>query len=222
MMVEIVQNKAVTTSRQVSEYFEREHKHVLDSIKDIISSLGVAENSADLFIKTTYIHEQNKQQYPEYIMNRDGFSLLAMGFTGEKATKWKLKYINAFNKMEEYIKKIEMEKQRTAIERAKTTAIRNILTDTINRKVPESDNKKFLYPNYTKLIYKVALGIDINKLRDQLKINKKENIRNFLNYEQLQSVQQTEMIICSLIGIGWGYAQIKKFVENNNTQQIAS
>lgn len=39
-----------------------------------------------------------------YIMNRDGFSLLAMGFTGKKALEWKLKYINAFNEMERQLR----------------------------------------------------------------------------------------------------------------------
>src|SRR5699024_2698036 len=54
--------------------------------------------------ETTYIHPQNKQEYREFLMNRDGFTLLAMGFTGKKALEWKLKYIEAFNKMEQHIK----------------------------------------------------------------------------------------------------------------------
>ena len=60
----------------------------------------VAENSADLFYEDTYIHPQNKQSYRQVIMNRDGFTLLAMGFTGQKALQFKLKYIEAFNQME--------------------------------------------------------------------------------------------------------------------------
>ncbi len=54
-----------------------------------------------LFYKGEYEHPQNKQVYPMYFMNRDGFTLLAMGFTGEKALEFKLKYIQAFNQMEE-------------------------------------------------------------------------------------------------------------------------
>lgn len=65
---------------------------------------GVAEKSADLFLKSQYQHPQNKQWYSEYSMTRDGFSLLVMGFTGKSALEWKLKYIDAFNKMEEQIK----------------------------------------------------------------------------------------------------------------------
>lgn len=57
-----------------------------------------------MFHKTTYTHPQNGQEYPMYLMNRDGFTLLAMGFTGKAALEWKLKYIDAFNRMEQEIK----------------------------------------------------------------------------------------------------------------------
>lgn len=53
-----------------------------------------------MFIKTTYLNEQNGRELPEYIITRDGFALLVMGFTGEKALRWKLAYIEAFNMME--------------------------------------------------------------------------------------------------------------------------
>lgn len=56
-----------------------------------------------MFVPSTYIASNNKEN-PMFIMNRDGFTLLAMGFTGEKALQFKLEYINAFNKMEETIK----------------------------------------------------------------------------------------------------------------------
>ena len=48
-----------------------------------------------------YKVEGNNKSYPEYLMNRDGFTLLAMGFTGKEALQWKLKYIAAFNEMEQ-------------------------------------------------------------------------------------------------------------------------
>lgn len=92
----------VVGSREVAENFEKEHKHVLESIDNLVE--GLAEKSTTLFYETTYIHSQNKQEYREILMNRDGFTLLAMGFTGQKALQWKLKYIEAFNKMEKVLK----------------------------------------------------------------------------------------------------------------------
>lgn len=85
----------VASSRQIAENFGKEHKHVLDAVKNL-----VAENSAakSMFHPATF--ENRGKQYPMYLMNRDGFSLLVMGFTGKAALEWKLKYISAFNEME--------------------------------------------------------------------------------------------------------------------------
>ena len=100
-LVEIRENQVVVTSRQVAERFGKNHRDVLESI----ASITKAENSALVFFhKSTYRVPGNFKKYPEYIMNKDGFSLLAMGFTGRKALQWKLKYIEAFNKMEETLK----------------------------------------------------------------------------------------------------------------------
>ncbi|WP_270307290.1 Rha family transcriptional regulator, partial [Enterococcus faecalis] len=93
--------QAVTSSLQVAEVFGKEHKVVLKAIDELKE--GVAQNYADLFYEDTYIHPQNKQSYRQVIMNRDGFTLLAMGFTGQKALQFKLKYIEAFNQMEKEI-----------------------------------------------------------------------------------------------------------------------
>ncbi|AOY53662.1 Rha family transcriptional regulator [Clostridium perfringens] len=102
----------VVSSRQIAEDFEKEHRNVLQSIEEI--KKGVAEKSADLFIESEYQHPQNKQWYKEYLMTRDGFTLLAMGFNGDKALQWKLKYIEAFNKMEQALK--EQRKPTSAID----------------------------------------------------------------------------------------------------------
>ncbi|MDU4960165.1 MAG: Rha family transcriptional regulator [Sporomusaceae bacterium] len=100
-LITIQNGQAVVSSRQVAENFSKNHRDVLEAIREII---GSAENSATpMYYETTYIHPQNKQEYPEYLMNRDGFTLLAMGFTGSTAMEWKIKYIQAFNEMEKQI-----------------------------------------------------------------------------------------------------------------------
>lgn len=94
----------VVSSRVVAKDFGKRHDHVLRGIEEIMSNEGVPQNWGDLFIESQYQHPQNKQWYKEYLLTRDGFSLLVMGFTGKEALQWKLKYIEAFNKMEEMIK----------------------------------------------------------------------------------------------------------------------
>ena len=92
--------QAVTTSLKVAESFSKAHRDVMKAIRNL-----TAQNCAvgNMFDKATYINKQGHKQ-PMYYMNRDGFTLLAMGFTGDKALQFKLKYIEAFNKMEQVIK----------------------------------------------------------------------------------------------------------------------
>ena len=98
-LVVINNNQIVVSSKEIAEHFGKQHKHVLEIIREIL----VAENSATKFFQETSTVYRG-QQFPFYLMNRDGFSLLAMGFTGKKALQWKLKYIEAFNEMEETLK----------------------------------------------------------------------------------------------------------------------
>lgn len=95
-------NEALTSSLLVAEKFGKEHRNVLRNIRKIISGMLNFENTS-MFVESNYINEQNKEKYPLFIMNRDGFTLLAMSFTGEKALRFKMDYIAAFNKMESII-----------------------------------------------------------------------------------------------------------------------
>lgn len=134
IQVYLSDNVPVVTSRNVAEYFHKRHDNVLRDIDNIISdmeeigyqnpklgsdsplklradfpsklnAMGVSSKlRRPMFQEITYTQNQNKQSYREFEMTRDGFTLLAMGFTGKEALGWKLKYIDAFNRMEEYIK----------------------------------------------------------------------------------------------------------------------
>ncbi|MEG7636879.1 Rha family transcriptional regulator [Enterococcus casseliflavus] len=95
--------QAVTSSLQVAESFGKEHRAVLKAIDDLKE--GLAQKYADLFWEDTYVHPQNKQPYRIVYMNRDGFTLAALGFNNtQKVLDFKLKYIEAFNQMEDHIK----------------------------------------------------------------------------------------------------------------------
>lgn len=93
-------DRVVTSSRNIARDFNKEHYNVMRDIEGILKN----EDTQKYFYETTYIHPQNKQEYNEYLMNRDGFTLLVMGFTGKKAMQFKLKYIEAFNTMEKQLK----------------------------------------------------------------------------------------------------------------------
>ena len=218
MLVEIVgkryEEEILTTSLKVAKKFEKEHKDVLESIRKL-----TAEKSAANFFKETTYRNRGKE-YPMYEMNRDGFSLLAMGFTGEKALKWKLEYINAFNVMESELKRIYTERQQWQIERDKGVVIRHILTDTIKMKVAESPHKRFAYPNYTNLIYRTLFGKSARELEDELDVKAKENLRDYFSGEALAQVQSMEMLVSSLINCGWGYNEIKNFIQTEYKKML--
>lgn len=100
-LINIANNNGLLTvgSVEVARHFEKQHKNVLQAIHDLVAENSAAKN---MFIESTY--ENRGKQYPQYLITRDGFSLLVMGFTGKKALEWKLKYIEAFNKMETALK----------------------------------------------------------------------------------------------------------------------
>ena len=88
-------DQLLVTSLQVAKDFSKEHKSVLRSIENLAAQNCATKN---LFYETDY--ENRGKKYPMYLMTRDGFTLLAMGFTGKDALEWKMKYIQAFNEME--------------------------------------------------------------------------------------------------------------------------
>ena len=102
-LINIKNDEAVTTSLEVAEVFRKQHTKVIRAIENLLEGIPKNGDTPKMFQKAWYIHPQNNQKYSVYYMNRDGFSLLVMGFTGKKALEWKLKYIEAFNQMENYI-----------------------------------------------------------------------------------------------------------------------
>jgi Rha family phage regulatory protein len=100
-LVEVKNNTVVVSSLQIAEHFGKEHKNVLRLLSSLLSSANKQRLSKHFF-KSNYKDETGKNN-TMYLMNRDGFSLLVMGFTGDKALKWKLDFIDAFNAMEQEI-----------------------------------------------------------------------------------------------------------------------
>lgn len=95
--------KLVVSSRNVAEVFEKEHKNVLQDIRNVLSSCSQEFGMLN-FQLTPYTHPQNGQTYSEYLLTKDGFTMLAMGYTGPKAMAFKEAYIKRFNEMEQQLK----------------------------------------------------------------------------------------------------------------------
>ena len=96
--------KLVVSSRRVADDFGRRHSDVIKAIEDKMKVNEILR-SPKYFIESTYTDKSNRQS-KEYLLTRDGFSFIVMGFNGKRADEWKLKYIEAFNVMERKLKEI--------------------------------------------------------------------------------------------------------------------
>ncbi|EAM0952603.1 phage regulatory protein, partial [Campylobacter jejuni] len=105
-------NQIFCTSLDVAKVFGKEHKNILRDIKNILNDLREigdvqCKSNFELSFKVRKIQgfKGRERKYPYYNLTRDGFSLLAMGFTGKKALQFKIAFINAFNEMEKLLQK---------------------------------------------------------------------------------------------------------------------
>ena len=134
--------QAVVSSLDIAEKFEKRHDHVMRDIEDIMKGLP-KNGDTPMFFKTEYVHPQNGQTYPMYLMNRDGFTLLVMGFNkSAKAMEWKLKYIQAFNEMEKKLTTPEPEPPELALSKALVMAQGIIAREQERSKQLEKENAK--------------------------------------------------------------------------------
>ena len=102
--LEVVGDQTYTTSLAIANVFNKRHDHIIAKIRELPQD----EFTAPIFRVSEYT-DKSGRKLPMYEMTKDGFVLLAMGFTGEKAYKFKIEYINAFNRMADEIKRLKFE-----------------------------------------------------------------------------------------------------------------
>ena len=186
-LVYLKNDEAVCSSLQVAEKFGKRHTHVIERIEKIIEN-DSTENSAQCFKASTYKDSTGKSN-KMYVMNRDGFTFLVMGFTGRKANEWKWQYIKAFNQMENFIRE---KSTQTWVETRKYGKLtRKAETDTIQKlveyaKKQGSGHAEMLYMTYSKLANKMV-GV---KSRDEATV------------KQLNDLSLVENIILHEIDLG--------------------
>lgn len=140
-------NQAVTSSRLIADYFGKRHDTVIRTIRKLGCS---SEFNRHNFVEITYIDTRGRKQ-PEYLMTKDGFTILAMGFTGAKAMQFKEAYIKAFNKMEGLLKGnttiLQLEKRIETLEKAnkpfKKVSEESILNDYFTALKQALDSNKY-------------------------------------------------------------------------------
>ncbi len=112
--IRLIEGEAVTTSRALAQYFNKQHLHVLEKVRKLDCSPGFTESN----FRFSEYKDTTGRSLPEYHITRDGFVFLAMGFTGKKAAQFKEAYIDAFNRMEQQLRHSTPSVDYTAILRA--------------------------------------------------------------------------------------------------------
>lgn len=156
-LVYLEREEAVCSSLDVASNFGKQHGHVIRSIEEIKKNSSV-QNWTQSFREVSYKDKSGKTN-KMYLMNRDGFSFLVMGFTGKKANDWKWQYINAFNHMEKIIR--ERQSQSWIESRSVGKLSRKAETDVLKQlveyaKQQGSEHADMLYMTYSKLANKTA------------------------------------------------------------------
>lgn len=205
--------RIIVTSLDVAETFGKEHYHVIEDIREIQSKINTPEFSG-LFYEDEY-KASNGKKNPMFLMTRDGFTLLVMGYTGEKAMKFKLAYIKQFNAMEEML-------QGKLIEREKGIVVRQAFTKALKESGENERTHGHAYSLYTDLIYKAVFGKNAKQLREEYGITKHDNLRDLFAQEELAKVKSVEMVVGGLVDCGWGYDDVKDFITNSTRKLIVA
>lgn len=213
MLVEITkigrEERPCVTSLDVAETFGKEHRNVMRDINNLNCS---PEFNALNFERIKYMDSRCRNQ-DAYVMTRDGFTLLVMGYNGKLAMKFKEAYIKQFNAMESVLRK-------KMIARERGRASREFLTDSIQQSEEDERMQGHAYSTYTNCIYKVLFGKSAAQLRMDYGIGRTDNLRDCFSPEDLAAVDSMEHLVSGLVACGWEYGRIKDFIEQTNTQKF--
>ena len=213
MFVEVMkikrEDRIVVSSLDVAETFGKEHFHVLRDIRELGCSEEFRQSNFGL---TSYYDSQGKKR-DMYIMTRDGFTMLVMGYTGELAMRFKEAYIKQFNAMEAAV-------NGKLIEREKGIAVRQALTKALQQSTENERMHGHAYSTYTNVIYKALFGMNAAQLREKYQLKPCDNLRDSFTGDELEAVQAMERLVSGLVDCDWDYDAVKEFVFKNNTQKL--
>jgi len=218
-LVSCQHRQAVTTSVIVAAVFGKRHKDVLKAISNLLADLEGEGVSRRSFAPRDYTDERGKN-HQMYEMDRDGYSLLAMGFTGRKALRFKTQYIDAFNKMERsllYRRNLSWQEQRTG-----SKIGRRAETDTLARfveyaTVQGSQSARLYYVNVTKMTHQ---ALNLVKQAEPL------SLRETIDFMELSFLTTAEYLVQQTIeggmAAGLPYKEIYRLAKDRVSTYAAT
>ena len=203
-LVEVKKDKIFCKSNLVAEIFDKRHDNILRDIRELIENCS-KEFSFLNFEESAY--KVRGKDYPCYNLSKDGFTMLAMGFTGEKAVQFKELYINKFNEMErlltsQYLAKMEFKD----------------LTDNI--KLAHEEPKSYHYSNEVNMINKIVLGMNAKQFREVNNIEEKSSIRPYLTEKQINDILMLQRIDTGLVLAVPDYYERQKMLNDLHNKKL--
>jgi phage regulator Rha-like protein len=177
----------------------------------VLQDIRNLDCSKDFFLlnfqESTYKNDQNKKQ-PQYLMTKDGFTFLVMGYRGKKAAQFKEAYIKRFNDMEQFIKSLLATKMEFP---AFTAAVM----------AAHEEPKHYHYSNEINAIYRIVLGVDAKTFRVTNGIDKGGVIRPYLSLGQIKAIENLQRINIGLLVAIPDFQQRKQILTAQHNRKLS-
>ena len=192
---------ARVNSLYVAQFFEKEHFHVLRDIAKITdTNSGLSKEFAASNFEPSYYKDGTGRKLPCYMMTRDGFTILVMGYTGKKAMRFKELYIRRFNEMEQFIKTL-------------VTARKEFPLLTENIKLLHENPRPYHFSNECDMINRIVTGLSAKQFREANGLAKGTSIRPYLTDEQIELLETLQKVDIGLLVSVPDYQQRKRYLE---------
>jgi Rha family phage regulatory protein len=185
----------------VAEFFEKRHDHVIRDIRKITApKSGLSDNFIHSNFKADSYKDSTGRKLPCYFMTRDGFTMLVMGYSGQKAMKFKELYIRRFNEMESFIKTLVSARQEFPLL-------------TANIKLLHENPKPYHFSNECDMLNRIVVGMTAKQFRLANGLEKGKSIRPYLSDEQITMLDTLQKVDVGLLVAVPDYQQRKRYLE---------
>lgn len=196
-----INDTARVDSLFVAEFFEKRHDHVIRDIRKITApKSGLSDNFIYSNFKADSYWDSTGRKLPCYFMTRDGFTMLVMGYSGQKAMKFKELYIRRFNEMECFIKTLVSARQEFPLL-------------TANIKLLHENPKPYHFSNECDMLNRIVVGMTAKQFRLANGIEKGKSIRPYLSDEQITMLDTLQKVDVGLLVAVPDYQQRKRYLE---------
>ena len=205
---QLYERKGITkiSSVQVAEIFGKEHRNIMRDIEERILGVAPEDFSALNFERTSYRTDQNKK-HPMYLVTKNGFALLTMGFTGKKAMQFKVDYINRFDQMETFIKSL-----------ASSRLEHPAFTEAVM--LAHEEPKHYHFSNEIDMINRIVLGRSAKAIREEYGLAKGESIRPYLSEREITDIMRLQVSDVGMLQMGLEFPERKAALESAHAKRM--